>query len=139
MGERLRVLIADDNSDCVLTLAALLEQRGHSVRQAYDGQSALETALMFQPHVIVLDITMPHMDGYTVSSNVRRQSWARDTLIVALSGRGEFTDKVCAQNYGFDYHVTKPTDFDELTRLVERSNNTLHERTKLMRPPLLQH
>lgn len=138
MGERLRVLIADDNSDCVLALATLLEERGHAVRQAYDGQTALETALLFQPHVIVLDIGMPGMDGYAVSARVRRQSWARDILIVALSGRGAFADRVCAQNCGFDYHVTKPTDFGELSKLVERSNSTLHQRTKLLRPPFLQ-
>lgn len=135
MRGRLRVLIADDNADCVIALATLLEGRGHSVRQAVDGPTALETALIFQPHVIVLDLGTPLIDGYIVSTRVQREGWARDVLIVALSGHGGFSDRVCSQDCGFDYHVTKPADFDELTKLVERSDSTLHQRSKLLRPP----
>jgi CheY-like chemotaxis protein len=131
--EQLRILVADDNRDFAEALAVLVRTRGHAVREAYDGEKALALCLEFHPHVLVLDIAMPRLDGYEVSERVRRLEWTRDVLIVALTGRAEFLDRARSHASGFDYHVTKPIALDEVIRLIERSNERLHHVAKLVR------
>lgn len=131
--DRLKILVADDNSDCAGALAELLRERGHAVREVYDGRTALATALDFQPHVMILDIGMPAMNGYQVGQQVRAESWARDMMLIALSGRGEITDRIRSQDAGFDYHVIKPMAFEKVVALVERTDPGLHNAAKLLR------
>jgi two-component system CheB/CheR fusion protein len=129
----LKILVADDNSDCAGALAELLRDRGHAVREVYDGRAALANALEFQPHVMILDIGMPALNGYQVGRQIRAQAWARDMMLIALSGRGEVTDRIRSQDAGFDYHVIKPMAFEKVAALVERSDSRLHEQAKLLR------
>lgn len=124
MGRALRILLADDEKDGVSTLAELLRGRGHDVRIANDGQSAVDVAGAFQPQVSVLDIGMPLMSGHEVARHLRRQAWGRDMLLVALSGWGSTKDRAAAHEAGFDYHVTKPADFEHLAGLLEREGGT---------------
>jgi DNA-binding response OmpR family regulator len=131
--DRLKILVADDNSDCAGALAELLRERGHAVREVYDGRAALAAALDFQPHVMILDIGMPAMNGYQVGRQVRDEPWARDIMMIALSGRGEVTDRIGSQDAGFDYHVIKPMAFEKVVALVERADSGLHEVAKLLR------
>jgi CheY-like chemotaxis protein len=115
-----RILVVDDNVDAADTLALLLEMSCYDTRIAYDGKQAVELARSFQPHLAILDINMPVMDGYEAARLLRRLSGPK-LILVALTGRGQPADKVLASEAGFDIHLVKPTDGGELCRLVDRA------------------
>ncbi len=115
---RRRVLIADDNRDAAESLAVLLELSGHEVRVALRGQNALTLAQTFRPDVALLDIGMPDMSGYEVARALRQDPWATDVQLIALTGWGQDDDRRRALEAGFDHHLTKPVDFDQLGRLI---------------------
>ena len=92
----------------------LLSAEGHTVAQARDGPTALETATSFQPEIAILDIGMPGMNGYAVAENLRKRSRGSSLVLVALSGLGQQEDKARAAEAGFDRHFTKPVDVNAL-------------------------
>lgn len=96
----------------------LLRLMGNDVRIASDGLEAVEQAALFQPDIVLLDIGMPRLDGYEAARRIRNQSWARDTLLVAVTGWGPSDSDEQATAAGFDRHFTKPLDPAELRRLV---------------------
>ena len=110
------VLVVDDNRDAADALAELLRELGHSVRTAYDGLSAIETALRIRPQLVLLDIGLPEVDGYEVARRLRSRG-LRSTL-VALTGYGEARHRRLAYDAGFDQHITKPVDVADLDRLL---------------------
>ncbi|MDB5930877.1 MAG: hybrid sensor histidine kinase/response regulator [Polaromonas sp.] len=112
------VLLADDNRDAAETLAELLRLDGHVVLTAYDGLQALEMAMQLQPEVIVLDIGMPSLNGYEVAQRIRAQPWGSQPLMVAATGWGQDDDRKKALHHGFDLHLTKPFDPQELMDLI---------------------
>jgi len=117
-GRGRRILVVDDNADAVDSLTMLLQLAGHEVRIANDGHEALRAAEAFIPDVAVLDIGLPGMDGYEVARRLR-QKWGRNHLfLVALSGYGRDQDLQSSQEAGFDKHLIKPADFDELSALI---------------------
>ena len=83
-----RILIADDNADSAESMGMLLRLMGNDVRIASDGLEAVEQAAVFQPDIVLLDIGMPRLDGYEAARRIRNQGWARDTLLVAVTGWG---------------------------------------------------
>jgi CheY-like chemotaxis protein len=105
-----RVLVADDNRDGAESLAMLIESSGHEVFVAHTGVDALQMAAQQRPHVAILDIGMPGMDGYEVARQIRSQSWGTQMMLIALTGWGQEDDKRRAQQAGFDHHLTKPVD-----------------------------
>mgnify|MGYP003575566604 CR=1 FL=1 len=115
---RRRVLIADDNRDAAESLAALLRLEGHDVTVAHNGREAIETFNTLLPEVAVLDIGMPHLDGYEVAREVRRQSLGRAVTLIAVTGWGQEADKARALAAGFNHHFTKPIEPEQLTRLL---------------------
>lgn len=117
-------MVADDESAAVVTMAQLLRDRGHTVCTATDGRSALEVAVHFCPQVSVLDIGMPQMTGHEVARSLRRLPRGREMLLIAVSGWGERADKALAREAGFDYHLTKPADFEQLLGLIEGAADT---------------
>jgi CheY-like chemotaxis protein len=116
---RVRVLIVDDNRDGAQGLAMMLDLEGHEVRTAVDGLEALAIAEEFQPQVVLLDIGMPGIDGYETARRLRARPWARSTLLCAQTGWGLDDDKRRAHNAGFDRHLVKPIDPEELNRLLD--------------------
>lgn len=116
--ERLRILIADDNVEGGQLLRALLAQRGHEVAVAENGEDAVRLAKEFQPHVGMLDIGMPGMNGYAVAEHLRRDPDHRGMFLIAVTGWSREEDKRRAIEAGFDAHVTKPADADELQALL---------------------
>ncbi|MGV3724478.1 MAG: ATP-binding protein [Actinomycetota bacterium] len=116
----LRVLVVDDNPDTAESVTELLELAGHEVRAALNGESALRVADEFRPHAILLDIGLPGKDGYQVARELR-QKGMRDTALIAVSGYGRLEDQVRSREAGFNHHMVKPVEFDELLRLIERS------------------
>ncbi|MET0505000.1 MAG: response regulator [Luteibacter sp.] len=117
-AERLRVLVVDDNVDVVETLGWLLTEMGHEHRAVLDGRLAVEAALGFRPHVVLLDVGMPSMSGYDVCRALRRNAELRDMAIVAQTGWGQDADKAATAEAGFDYHLVKPVGADDLRRAL---------------------
>src|SRR4051812_22810454 len=117
---RRRILVADDNSDALESLATLLELGGHEVFSAANGALALESAERNLPEVALLDIGMPKLDGYEVARRIRAQPWGRRITLVALTGWGQESDRRRSGEAGFDSHLVKPLDLDKLTALLER-------------------
>ncbi|WP_419150544.1 PAS domain S-box protein [Paraburkholderia kururiensis] len=119
----LRVLVVDDNHDSADSLAMLLELKGHDVRVAYDGAAALDQAERFVPHVALIDIAMPKMDGYAALRVLRRRPELADTYFAAMTGFGQQSDIALSREAGFDMHLVKPVDptlFDELLSLAAK-------------------
>jgi CheY-like chemotaxis protein len=116
----LRILVADDNRDSADTCRMLLESYGHAVHVAYTGQEALDSANRFRPEVALLDIGMPTLNGYQVARRIRDLEWGAQALLIAVTGWGQEDDKRQSKDAGFDVHMTKPIDMDELTILLRK-------------------
>jgi len=114
-----RVLVVDDNEDAADSLATLLDVMGYEVRTAYDGPEAIEAADEFQPAVALLDIGLPHLSGYDIARHFR-QKRGGEVLLVAITGWGQEDDRRRAREAGFDHHFTKPADFEQLLKLIDR-------------------
>jgi signal transduction histidine kinase/ActR/RegA family two-component response regulator len=117
----LRILVVDDNVDAAESMTLFLEQAGHDVRMATDGLAAVEVAEEFRPYVILLDIGLPKMHGHDVAQRIR-QDRGNDVIVIALTGWGQEEDRRRSREAGFDYHLTKPVDFDELNKLLRAVN-----------------
>ena len=117
----LRIVVADDNRDAADSLAMLLQTQGYQVTVGYSGAQALELARELAPQVAILDIGMPDMTGYEVAARLRAASWGRDICLIAVTGWGQEDDKARAAAAGFDHHLTKPVDPDEVERLLQAS------------------
>jgi DNA-binding response OmpR family regulator len=118
MTKGLRILIADDERDQVATLALLLLDEGHAVREAYRGSEVLRMVRDFDPDVALIDIGMPGMTGYDVAREVR-QVFGNRPLLIAVTGWKQSSDRILAQLAGFDHHLAKPFDPLELLALIE--------------------
>ena len=114
----LRVLVVDDNEDSAAGLGMLLEMTGNEVCTAHDGIAALGAAERFRPHVVLLDIGLPKMDGYDVARTIRRQPWGERTVLIAVTGWGEASDRLRSREAGFDHHLVKPVDIGGLMKLL---------------------
>jgi two-component system CheB/CheR fusion protein len=112
------VLVVEDNVDAAESLLMLLELLGHRVRVAHDGLDALEAAREQRPDIMLVDIGLPGIDGYEVARRVRQQPELSGVVLVALTGYGRDEDKQCAAAAGFDHHLVKPVELDDLRRLV---------------------
>jgi len=119
-GGGLRVLIADDNRDAATTLGALLELMGHEVVHAYDGEAAVRDAAAFDPHVVLLDIGMPKLNGYEACRLLRSRPGGVARTIVAVTGWGQPQDVERGREAGFDHHLVKPVDPAELGAFLDR-------------------
>jgi PAS domain S-box-containing protein len=113
----LRVLVADDNRDAADSLERILRFYGYDVKVAYDGAAALHTGREFDPHFAILDIGMPGANGYEVAREMRARQ-GRSVTLVALTGWGQETDRRRSMEAGFDYHLTKPVDPQDLNDLL---------------------
>lgn len=118
MNRQSRVLVADDNSDALESLAMLLELSGHRVYTASDGQQTLESAERHRPEIALIDIGMPVLDGYEVARRIRAQAWGQQIMLVALTGWGQDSDRFRAREAGFDLHLVKPVELDKLAKVL---------------------
>ena len=112
------VLIADDNRDSAETLAELLRLEGYTVVTVPDGLQAVALAMELKPDVMVLDIGMPGLNGYEVAQRIRLQPEGNFPLLVAATGWGQDDDRLKALEAGFDLHLTKPFDPQELMDVI---------------------
>jgi CheY-like chemotaxis protein len=114
----LRILVIDDNQDSADSLAMMLELLGHEVRSATDGLAGLETARVFRPEVMFLDIFMPRLSGYDLARSIREQQWGKDVSLIALSGWGRDDNQRQVREAGFNHHLVKPVDLDAMLALL---------------------
>jgi PAS domain S-box-containing protein len=109
-----RVLVVDDNSDAAASLAQLLAMEHYDVRTAGDGEEAVEQARAFEPQIVFMDLAMPRLDGVEAARRIRRLPHGEDIRIVALTGRGQETDRLRTRDAGMDHHLIKPVSLDAL-------------------------
>jgi CheY-like chemotaxis protein len=113
-----RILVVDDNQDSAEMLAALLKAWGQDARVAFDGVTALESGREFHPEIVLLDLGMPHPDGYETARRLRAEPWGKDAMLVAVTGWGHVSDKQRTQQAGFEHHLVKPIVPHQLRTLI---------------------
>jgi len=113
-----RVLVIDDNLDAAESLAALLRVAGHEVQVGHDGIQALQLAEQFRPELILLDVSMPKMNGHEATRRLRATEWGKLIYVIALSGFGQEHDRARSLAAGCNAHFTKPLAPDELERAL---------------------
>jgi two-component system CheB/CheR fusion protein len=116
--KKVRVMIVDDNVDTAKTLSLLLELEGFETRVAHDGLTVVKSCQAFLPHVLLLDIGLPEIDGFQVAKLVRAEKFGRQIKIVAISGWGAEADKRASREAGMDAHLVKPATLDQLLPLL---------------------
>ena len=114
----LRVVVADDNPDTVLSLRLLLEEDGHTVRGVESGYQALNAVRDFGADVLLLDIGMPGMTGFAVAHTLRERYGSAKPLLIAITGRNSGADRWLARSKGFDHYVAKPYDPNAVLALL---------------------
>ncbi|SPS00263.1 PAS domain-containing hybrid sensor histidine kinase/response regulator [Cupriavidus taiwanensis] len=115
-----RILLVDDNRDAADSLAMLLEMCGHEVTIAYDGSEALHVAPRCRPHIALIDLAMPGMDGFEVVRAMRGVAGTESTRFVALTGFGQPADRQHTEAAGFDAHLVKPVELETLFGTIAR-------------------
>ena len=124
--QRPRVLVVDDNRDAADTLQALFEMENCNVATAYDGLEAVSAAEHTRPDMIVMDLGMPSMDGYEAARRIRSQPGSQSILMIALTGWGQSDARQRTIEAGFDHHLIKPVNFDEIKKLANSRFSRRH-------------
>ena len=120
----LRILIADDERDTVLTLMMLLRDEGHEVRGVYTGRQVLDAVRGFDPDVVVLDIAMPELSGWEVARTIRMHADGNRRMLIGISGEYKnHVDKLLSTVVGFDHYLLKPYRPSALIALLEPLRN----------------
>jgi len=119
----LRVLVVDDNTDSADSLAMLLKLYGHEVQAVYSGTAALNVVKNYHPKVILLDLSMPVMDGYQTAHRLRLNMDMSSVVLIAMTGYGHEAERQRTKDEGFAYHVVKPVDPQQLQDLLANLTN----------------
>lgn len=123
--EQITILVVDDEKSIVDFVKMGLEAEGYIVYSAFDGNEAIELAQKINPHIIILDIMLPGMDGYEVCTRIKRLI---KTSIIMLTARDDVDDKVKGLDTGADDYMAKPFSFKELlARINARIRNSFPE------------
>jgi CheY-like chemotaxis protein len=115
---RQRILVVDDNRDSADSLVTAFAVLGHDAVAAYGGREALDRLDAAQPTLLVLDLSMPGMDGYELARTIRARPDYANVPMVALSGFGSEADRIKSRAAGFDRHMLKPFDLVDLEKMV---------------------
>jgi DNA-binding response OmpR family regulator len=114
MGRKIRVLVADDDHDLVLSLTTLLRAEGYEAFGVHHGGDVVETVADFAPDLLLLDIGLPKVSGFEIVRMLRERYGSARPVIVAITGRNQPADRKLVEMVGFDYHFTKPVEPKEL-------------------------
>jgi len=117
--EILRVLVVDDNEASARTLAWVIELEGYEVEICLDGRNAVERARAFRPHVVLLDLGMPGMNGYQVCEALRGDSRLGHIKIIAQTGWSDAEARRKTAETGFDLHLVKPVNMTVLNDMLD--------------------
>lgn len=116
---KLRVLIVDDNKAAAMMLKMVVKMLGNEAETAGDGEEAIAVAAEFAPHIVLMDLGMPKMNGYEAARHIRQQPWGKKMLLVALTGWGQDEDRQRTAEAGFDHHLVKPAEPNDLQQLFD--------------------
>ena len=120
----LRVMLVDDNADILESMEAILSDSGFDVATALDPIEALSVAAAFNPNIAILDLGLPGMDGYQLAAELRRRLPSRSLRLIALSGYGQTGDRQRSAAAGFERHLVKPIDFEDLIACLTTSDSS---------------
>ncbi|MFZ3122071.1 MAG: response regulator [Thermodesulfovibrionales bacterium] len=109
-----KILIVDDNQDGRELVVKILKNRGYQMIEAVDGEEALEKAIAENPDLILMDISIPKIDGYEVTRRLKSQIKFKDTPIIALTAHAMKGDREKAIEAGCDGYISKPINIHEL-------------------------
>ena len=132
VGDHKRLLLIDDDPNLILLVKDYLEFRGYEVITAENGREALEVLERETPDMIICDVMMPEMDGYSLVEHVRKDSRTSWIPVLFLSAKGQSQDRVKGLNTGADVYMVKPFEPEELVAQVEASLKHSH---RLIRHP----
>ncbi|MDI6735270.1 MAG: response regulator [bacterium] len=118
MDKKLHVLVIDDDISILKVLKNILVSREYEVTLAMSGKEGLEKLKEEIPHLIILDIMMPEMDGYEVCRRIRKNPTLKHLPIIMLSGKGEIADEIEGWRIGIDEYLIKPFDIEELVAII---------------------
>jgi len=115
-----RVLVADDERDIVLTLESILRDEGYDTQGAYNGDDVLKKARVMRPDAVILDIQMPGISGFAVARELREMyTLDRQPLLIAITGKWiKSSDRLLGALVGFDHYLLKPCDPQALLKLI---------------------
>jgi PAS domain S-box-containing protein len=113
-----RILVVEDNPDVAKSLCTLLELLGCEVAVAYSGPEAMTLVPRFRPEIVFCDLGLPGMSGYEVATALQQEQATAPPRLIAVSGYGQEEDKRRARDAGFERHLTKPVDLEELRRVL---------------------
>jgi signal transduction histidine kinase/ActR/RegA family two-component response regulator len=119
-----RILLVDDNVDFATSLALLLESSGHAVAIAHDAEQALAVAREVKPEVCFLDLGLPRVSGYELAGMLKGEPAAADAMLVALSGWGHARDRQRSREAGFELHLVKPVELQNIEAVLATLVNT---------------
>jgi CheY-like chemotaxis protein len=122
-----RILVVDDNEDSANSLTMLLRLAGNETRTAYNGLDAVSSARDYQPEVIILDIGLPELNGYDAARRIRQLPGGKDLLLIALTGWGQEEDQRKSKEAGFNAHMVKPVNYEQLMNLLAARNSDRHK------------
>jgi signal transduction histidine kinase/DNA-binding response OmpR family regulator len=114
-----RILVVDDNADAAESLAVLLRIEGHEVKTVMDAMQALACIEVFAPHVAIIDIGLPGMNGYELAADVRANRSLETPVLIALTGYGQAEDFDRSRDAGFDHHFVKPADLKAIQAVID--------------------
>src|SRR6266576_4055751 len=122
-------LVVEDFEDSRFMMRRLLEMAGYSVLEASDGEQAVKMAVEARPVLILMDLSLPKLDGLSATRQIRQKKGLKKIPIVAVSAHDSPQSRTEALEAGCDEYVTKPIDFDHLTKLLQRFTTGGHSRS----------
>jgi DNA-binding response OmpR family regulator len=126
MRHKALFLVVEDFEDSRFMMRQLLEMAGHKVVEATDGEQAVKVALEKKPTIILMDLSLPKLDGLAATREIRRHKGLRNVPILAVSAHDGDESRAAALEAGCDDYVTKPIDFDQLNILVRHYLSKSH-------------
>ncbi len=114
-----RVLVVDDESDYATSMALLLKKHGYDAHVCVESRDCIETVEKLRPQVILLDLAMPGVSGLDIAQKLQETPELRPACLVAVTGCGQDLDRVQTKLCGFDHHLLKPVDFQQVDAIVK--------------------
>jgi CheY-like chemotaxis protein len=114
-----RILVVEDNRDTADSLRLVLALYGHEVAVAYSGHDGVRAAEQYQPDVVLCDIGLPGLDGYGVARKLRESPTTAKARLIAVTAYGRDEDRYRSHEAGFEQHLVKPVDPDDLQRVLD--------------------
>lgn len=121
------ILLIEDNKDIRENTTEILEMANYKILTAPDGEAGIQMAIAHRPDLIICDITMPLLDGYSVLQQLRNEKDMQHTPFIFLTAKLENNDMRKAMEMGADDYITKPFDADELLCIIESRLKKQHK------------